>query len=339
MIDSVSERETLRLRDLHDYAILDTPPEESFDRITRLAKMALQTPMAVVSLVAADRQWFKSKIGVNACETARDISFCTHTIQFDEPLIVRDSHEDSRFANSPLVLGNPFIRFYIGAPLTTPAGYNIGALCAMDTVPHDPSPDQIKLLQDLGRLVVDELELRKLACLDPLTGVLTRRGLDMAVKRLKAKSDADAACVVMIDLDHFKSVNDTYGHGVGDRILQIMVAACRAVVRPQDIIARVGGEEFAIILPGMILSEGLKAAERMRKAIAAQITVTREGSISVTASFGVAMTLSGMSDIQDALAAADAAMYAAKAGGRNAVRAAAGAEQDHMVSDTRRQYH
>jgi diguanylate cyclase (GGDEF)-like protein len=325
MTNNISEQEKLRLRDLHDYAILDTPPEESFDRITRLAKMTLQTPMSVVSLVAADRQWFKSRQGVTGCETARDISFCTHTIQLNEPLIIRDSHLDPRFANSPLVLGDPFIRFYIGAPLNTPAGYNIGALCAMDTVPHDPTAEQIKLLQDLARLVVDELELRKLACLDPLTGVLTKRGLEKAINRLIAKLDNAEACVVMMDVDHFKSVNDTHGHGAGDRVLQSAVEACRASVRPQDVVARVGGEEFAIILPGMTLSEGLKAAERMRQGIAAQSTKTREGEISVTASFGVAMASPGLRDIEKALAAADQAMYAAKNGGRNQVRAAANA--------------
>ena len=332
MTNSISEQEKLRLRDLHDYAILDTPPEESFDRITRLAKMTLQTPMSVVSLVADDRQWFKSRIGVTGCETARDISFCTHTIQLNEPLIVRDSHLDPRFANSPLVLGDPFIRFYIGSPLNTPAGYNIGALCAMDTVPRDPTSEQIKLLQDLGRLVVDELELRKLSCLDPLTGVLTKRGLEMAISRMITKSEPAGACVVMMDVDHFKSVNDTHGHGAGDRVIQGAVEACRSSVRPQDIIARVGGEEFAILLPGMALPEGLKAAERMRQAIAAKTTKTRDGQISVTASFGVAMASPGMRDFERALAAADQAMYAAKTGGRNQVRAAAAAAVESLVA-------
>jgi diguanylate cyclase (GGDEF)-like protein len=332
MSHDISEQEKLRLRDLHDYAILDTPPEESFDRITRLAKMALQTPMSVVSLVAADRQWFKSKIGVTGCETARGISFCTHTIELNEPLIVRDSHLDPRFANSPLVLGDPYIRFYIGSPLNTPAGYNIGALCAMDTVPRDPSSEQIKLLQDLGRLVVDELELRKLASLDPLTGVLSKRGLEMAISRMIAKSDNAAACIVMMDVDHFKNVNDTHGHGAGDRVIQSAVEACRASIRPQDIIARVGGEEFAILLPGMALSEGLKAAERMRQGVAAQLTKTRDGHVSVTASFGVAMASPGLRDFESALASADQAMYSAKAGGRNMVRAAVVTGVESMVA-------
>jgi diguanylate cyclase (GGDEF)-like protein len=332
MSSNVTEQEKLRLRDLHDYAILDTPPEESFDRITRLAKMTLQTPMSVVSLVAADRQWFKSRQGVSACETARDISFCTHTIQLNEPLIIRDALADPRFAKSPLVIGDPFIRFYIGAPLNTPAGYNIGALCAMDTVPHDPTADQVKLLQDLGRLVIDELELRKLASLDPLTGVLTKRGLEKAINRLIEKSDGTRACVVMLDVDLFKQVNDTYGHGAGDRVLQNVVDACRDSVRPDTIIARVGGEEFAIILPGMEMSEGLKTAERMRKAIAAKTTQTREGPVSVTASFGVAMASPGLRDFDKALAAADQALYAAKSGGRNMVCDSAHAAPEHMVA-------
>ncbi|MBC8037381.1 MAG: sensor domain-containing diguanylate cyclase [Rhizobiales bacterium] len=321
MNDLNGEREQLRLRDLHDYAILDTPPEESFDRITELAKTMLRTPMAVVSLVAENRQWFKSKIGVAACQTPRDISFCNHTIQHDEPLIVRNALKDPRFASSPLVTGEPNIRFYIGTPLHTPGGYNIGALCAMDTVPRDPTPEQVKLLQDLGRLVIDELELRKLAYLDPLTGTWTKRGLEGAIKNLR-KGRGGGACVVMMDVDHFKRVNDTHGHDAGDRVLKALAQACRASLRPADIIARVGGEEFAMILPGVALPEGLIAAEKMRAAIAGQTVATREGAISVTASFGVATAAGDMAEFQNALAAADSAMYAAKACGRNAVRAA-----------------
>lgn len=317
------DREMARLRDLHDYAILDTPPEESFDRITRLAKMTLQTPMSVVSLVADKRQWFKSRIGVSACETARDISFCTHTIQQSEPMVIRDAHEDPRFADSPLVRGEPFIRFYIGAPLITPAGYNIGALCAMDTVPHDPSSEQVKLLQDLGRLVVDELELRKIAALDPLTGALTRRGFEQATHRLTAETAGAPACVVVMDIDHFKKVNDTYGHGAGDRVIQGAVRACRSVLRPQDIVARIGGEEFAIVLPGLTMTEGFKAAERMRTAVGSQSIPSREGAIAVTASFGLTATATAApGDFEAALAIADEALYEAKKGGRNAVRVA-----------------
>jgi GAF domain-containing protein len=158
--------ESERLKALHRYEILDSAPEEAFDRITRVAKSVLGMPMVAVSLVDQDRQWFKSKQGFDATETRRDISFCTHTIQDTKPLIVRDALEDPRFANSPLVQDSPHIRFYAGVPLRTKDGHNIGALCSMDIKPRDLSVEQITLLQDLARIVVDELELRLLAGTD-----------------------------------------------------------------------------------------------------------------------------------------------------------------------------
>ncbi len=131
--------EDARLAALHRYDVLDSQPEEAFDRITRLVKVVLEMPMVVVSLVDRDRQWFKSKQGVKAAETPRSISFCTHTIQGTKPLIVNDAHTDPRFANSPLVVGDPHIRFYVGVPLRSRDGYNVGALCSMDTKARDLS--------------------------------------------------------------------------------------------------------------------------------------------------------------------------------------------------------
>jgi GAF domain-containing protein len=122
-----------RLRALYRYDVLDSHPEESFDRITRLAKLALQAPIAMVSLVDRDRQWFKSRVGIETTETARNISFCTHTIRKDEPLVVPDALVDPRFCNSPLVTGPPYVRAYFGVPLRTPDGHNVGALCVNDT--------------------------------------------------------------------------------------------------------------------------------------------------------------------------------------------------------------
>jgi GAF domain-containing protein len=150
----------VKTRESQRCEVLDTEPEEAFDRITRLAKTVLQMPMVVVSLVDRDRQWFKSRQGVGATQTPRDISFCTHTIQDTRPLVVTDAHVDPRFAASPLVLGEPYIRFYIGVPLRSRDGYNVGALCSTDTKVRRLSGEQINVLEDLGRLVVDELELR-----------------------------------------------------------------------------------------------------------------------------------------------------------------------------------
>ena len=151
MIDSNDPNEAQRLAALHRYGVLDTPAEEAFDRITRLAQSALQVPIVLVSLIDENRQWFKSKQGLDTPETARDISFCTHAL------------EDPRFRTNPLVTGAPNIRFYVGVPLRTPDGHNIGTLCAIDRKPRELTDDHIHILRDLASLVMDELELRRLA--------------------------------------------------------------------------------------------------------------------------------------------------------------------------------
>ncbi|MGN6106395.1 MAG: GAF domain-containing protein, partial [Kofleriaceae bacterium] len=156
----VPSHEHARLRTLRRYAVLDTEAEPSFDRITSLAARVLRVPICLVSLVDADRQWFKSCVGLGVRETGRDVSFCAHAILSDDVLVVPDATEDARFLANPLVLGAPFIRAYAGAPLTTSDGFRIGTLCAIDTRPRAFDADERATLADLARLVVDELELR-----------------------------------------------------------------------------------------------------------------------------------------------------------------------------------
>ncbi len=153
--------EDARLQALARYDILDTPAEPTFDRITSIAKVLFGVPMAWISFVDAKRQWFKSSIGLDACETDRGDAFCAHAILSDDVMVVPDSLHDPRFADNPFVSGPPKLRFYAGAPLKTTAGFNIGTLCVGDAVPR-PAPDstQIQALADLAALVVDELELR-----------------------------------------------------------------------------------------------------------------------------------------------------------------------------------
>lgn len=155
------DRETDRLDALDSYEILDTGPEESFDRITRMAGRLLDVPICLVSLIDRDRQWFKSRHGLDATETPRDISFCTHAILRDQVMVVPNALEDLRFRDNPLVVGDPCIRFYAGAPLTSSGGHNIGTLCAIDRQPREMTDDQRQLLNDLAHMVVDELELRR----------------------------------------------------------------------------------------------------------------------------------------------------------------------------------
>jgi signal transduction histidine kinase/CheY-like chemotaxis protein len=153
--------EAKRLEALYRYNILDTLPEAAFDRITRIASYLLEVPIAVVSLIDQNRQWFKSRQGLDAQETSRDLAFCAHTILHNRPLVVPDATKDPRFLRNPLVRGVPNIRFYAGAPLTTPDGFNIGTLCAIDTEIHMQLDEQkLEMLSDLATMVVDELELR-----------------------------------------------------------------------------------------------------------------------------------------------------------------------------------
>lgn len=154
--------ETARLRALRSYGILDTDVEPSFDRVTSLVARLLDVPIALVSLVDAERQWFKSCAGLgDTRETARDLAFCSYTILRDEVLVIPDAYEDSRFAHNALVTGDPFIRSYAGAPLRTPDGYRIGSLCAIDRKPRQFTPDQLAVLRDLAQIVIDEMELRR----------------------------------------------------------------------------------------------------------------------------------------------------------------------------------
>ena len=152
-----------RLEALHTYRVLDTPREESFDRVIRLVCRIFSAPIGTITLVDQDRQWFKSSFGVDACETERDISFCGHVVYQGEPLIVLDTYEDERFVDNPLVVGPPYIRFYAGVPLTTHDGFHIGVLCVQDQQPRPQgfSAEDIATLSEIAAMTIDELDLRK----------------------------------------------------------------------------------------------------------------------------------------------------------------------------------
>jgi|GEM_PF-554726 len=156
----VPKNERDRLAALRSYDILDTPPEEIFDRITHLVAAYLRAPIALISLVDENRQWFKSCYGLNVRETPRDIAFCAHTIADDDVLVVNDATKDARFNKNPLVTKEPHIRFYAGAPLRNREGFNLGTLCAIDYRPRQFTDEQAQVLADLAHLVVNEMELK-----------------------------------------------------------------------------------------------------------------------------------------------------------------------------------
>jgi len=149
-----------RVAALQRYAILDTEPEQAFDDLTLLASFVCKTPIALISLVDEDRQWFKSKVGMDASQTPRDIAFCSVAIQQTDVMVVPDTLQDERFRNNPLVVSGPRIRFYAGAPLINEEGYALGTLCVVDRSPREFGADQKEALQALGRLVLAQLEFR-----------------------------------------------------------------------------------------------------------------------------------------------------------------------------------
>ena len=153
--------EKQRLAALYDYEILDTLPELVFDDLTQLAAQICDVPISVVSLVDADRQWFKSKVGLDVDQTPRDVAFCAHAIHSPQLLVVNDARKDERFADNPLVTDAPNIRFYAGAPLVEPGGHELGTICVIDVMPRELTPEQLNALSALSRQAVSQLELRK----------------------------------------------------------------------------------------------------------------------------------------------------------------------------------
>ncbi|MGH7553456.1 MAG: GAF domain-containing protein, partial [Longimicrobiales bacterium] len=153
--------EAERIASLHEYRILDTMPEAAYDEITHLASTICGTPIALITLIDHDRQWFKSVVGLDLRETTREVAFCSHAILESDLVVVPDLTRDPRFADNPFVADGPRFRFYAGAALITPEGHGLGTLCVVDTRPHDLTANQRNALRALSRQVMTQLELRR----------------------------------------------------------------------------------------------------------------------------------------------------------------------------------
>jgi diguanylate cyclase (GGDEF)-like protein/PAS domain S-box-containing protein len=444
------DNEAERLLALQRYFVLDTEPEPEFDRVTALAARILDTPMALVTLVDDTRQWFKSAHGIERGQTTRDEAFCAHTILDTKSLVVPDATLDRRFVHNPLVTGAPHVRFYAGSPLQTPDGYNLGALCAVDTRPRELTPAQLASLEDLSTIVSALLEARlaararrlfekvaelspdviyvydlvrhqpvygnrllsevlghpadqigpneliqimhpddrqhvldhvvelatmrdgeqtsqvfrvrdaagtyhwvrasetvfargeggqptqilgvagdisalkeaqlkltELATTDDLTKLPNARALRERLQQLTHEGGRGRRfAVVIADIDHFKKVNDTHGHKVGDAVLAAVARVMKEHIRVTDFAARYGGEEFVIIFTDVDEERGCELAEKLRAAVARM-----QEPLSVTCSFGVCANDHSLAanDGEALMRAADLALYRAKREGRNRV--------------------
>lgn len=244
--------EAQRLKTLRAMNLLDTPAEERFDRLTRIAQRLFGVPISLVSLVDEQRQWFKSCQGLDASETPRDISFCGHAVLGDEVFVVSDAREDQRFFDNPLVQGEPRIRFYAGCPLRAMDGRKLGTVCIIDRQPREFSEADSRILSDLTLMVERELAAIEMATVDELTTLANRRGFLMLGQHMidVCRLREEPATLVYFDLNKFKGINDTFGHAEGDRVLSTFAATMRRSLRSTDVLARLGGDEFVVLLPG-----------------------------------------------------------------------------------------
>lgn len=258
--------EPRRLDALYALNILDTAAEERFDRVTRLVRRTFKAPIALVTLVDAERQWFKSREGLDISETSRDISFCAHVVHSGEALVVPDTCRDSRFADNPLVTAEPHIRFYAGCPLHSSEGYCLGTLCLMDTEPRTFEGEELVCLTDLAKLVEQQLQATQLHIFDELTGLPNRRGFAVLADKAIKLSTRHRYPVTFagIDLDGFKAFNDRHGRAEGDRLLKNFAAAIRENFRETDLFARVGSDEFAIMMTGCKKEDALNKIHNLR---------------------------------------------------------------------------
>ncbi len=308
---STPANESQRLDTLRSLNVLDSAPEERFDRLTRLAKRLFGVPIALVSLVDENRQWFKSCVGLNATETPRDISFCGHAILEDDVLVIPDALADHRFHDNPLVTDAPNIRFYAGCPLKVLNGSKLGTLCLIDVNPREMSEEDLVLLRDLARMAEQELSAVQLASTDELTRLSNRRGFETLATHalnvcLRMQRPATA---LFFDLNGFKAVNDTLGHAEGDRALITFSEVLLHAMRDSDVVGRLGGDEFVVLLTGTTADETEVILSRLQEVLTIRNQEAQRG-YDIRFSVGVIeFDLATHRDMHGLLAAADRAMY------------------------------
>lgn len=344
------EIELDRIAALRRYDVLDSEAIASLDNVTALASYLFKVLYAVVSLVDTDRIRFKSQHGLQVEEVERVSGLCATTITQTEPYVLTDASLDPVASSHPLV-SSPFgLRFYAGMPLTTRDNQNIGTLCVFDTKPRQVMPQELDALRTLAALVMDQLELRLYArritelneqlqhahkelsvgaYIDNLTGLANRSTvmgeLDRAV--LKSRREHEPVSVMMLDIDNFKQINDTYGHGTGDQVLREVARRMTEHIRGSDMLGRIGGEEFLLVMYPCTESRALEIGERLIDVVSHKpISFASKFELDVTMSVGLSTLIPSelTTDVGQLLDRADSALYAAKRAGKNCIRVESG---------------
>jgi diguanylate cyclase (GGDEF)-like protein len=337
----IPANEPERIASLRNMLLLSTPDEEAFDRVTRTAQRLFNVPIALLSIIDAHRQWFKSCIGLPVRETGRDVSFCGHAIMTDDLFVIENALADPRFADNPLVVGDPHVIFYAGRPLKNAEGFAVGTLCVIDHTPRTLSFDDRRALNDLGywiehifygrelsdvqKHMLSELdEVRRTTMLDPMLNIW-HHGASLEIlekETLRAFRSKSPLSVLMIDVDHFKHINDEHGHPVGDAVLIEFTKCLRTCTRPYDSLGRYGGDEFIAILPDTNAAAAYQVAERLRKALKLSPFIANDEMIEVTVSVGIgsASFSEDTPEPAELINRADAALLKVKKEGRNGIK-------------------
>lgn len=310
------EDEQARLSALDRYQILDTDYEHEFSNICGLIKSIFRVRYVAINLIDSHRQWSKAFIGGEEVTCRREEAFCDYTIRSHEPLVVEDASIDPRFATLGFVTGEAHIRAYLGVPLTSPDGYNIGALCVFDSEPRAFTEADSEILRNFAKVVMTQMEMRLIGKNDALTGAHSyRKFLDEVDRIVAASPPAPATTLLALDLDHFSAINAQWGHRVGNIVLRRVAEVIRQTMRRSDSLGRMGGEEFALLLHHCDASGAVSFAERLCGEIAST-PIPEIGGKPVTLSIGIAERRAGEGR-NEWLARANGALYSAKRDGRN----------------------
>ncbi|MEX0606371.1 MAG: sensor domain-containing diguanylate cyclase [Marinobacter sp.] len=350
MAPGIPENEVLRLRTLSSTELLDSSREGQFDWLTDTVRLCFEVPICAFTLIDEHRQWFKSIHGLNLRETPRDISFCGHVIHQDQTIVIPDAQLDPRFADNPLVVGDPHIRFYAGTPIRVDmAGeaLDLGSLCVIDRRSRTLDRKQIAILEGFARQIetlvemhlvnlhlldtCDQLkhtvkrfedsekrvqQISVLANTDSLTGLGNVRHFNNILERIlkTSRRKDEHTSLVLIDVDDFKTINNSEGYLAGDEMLRKLADILTRVVRKgNDHIFRLGGDEFAIVLSGITPKETEVLAKRI---ITEASGIPTSPSETFSVSLGITNVHHRESDQRSIFDRADRALSSAKRAGR-----------------------
>jgi diguanylate cyclase (GGDEF)-like protein len=346
------ENESLRVAALHQLGILGTPAEERFDRITRFANRLLSTPIALVSLVDSDRQWFKSAQGLNVKETGRDVSFCAHAIIQEKTFFVEDASADARFKDNPLVRGEPHIRMYAGHPIDLGEGLRVGTMCVIDTKPRRLNASEIEIIQNLARWIRAELlniELDKklkffeakleisekksvnheklydffnsLTLIDPELRIPNRLylGLYLPQEINRLKHPGLPIAVMCIAIDDFAGYEKNVGSAAAAQTLQVLAGTLAEIPKwPRGMTFRYSSQLFVILLPERSRDAARDFAEGIRDKVH-QLRIAY-GKDLLTLSYGICAAVAGSITSEKLIAKAIEALETAQKQGTDKIR-------------------